>query len=338
MKNATNQRPAVLNEEQCHKVAQAIKQLKLRKKFYSRPYLTLDVSEETRFRMHFFATAICHQTHQLYHPELKLYGWDFIEHVFIRLALADHELLKPEWLNGRGLQEIEQALKRAFAHAEKPLQSSLDRLEERARLMKNAAKLLMEKYEGQLGNLFELSGGKVSGPKGLYRLMPEFEAFEDPQQKKSTLLIKFLEEENLIQIRDPEHFIPIMDYHMQRVLLRLGCVEITDLEYRQKILGRKPLASDEPIRGLCIEAFKIVAREAGHPVTKMNDFFWSLGRSCCNETTLCTDHVCEKNPCTFTEIVEITDHSRCVFQDFCPGAAHDDYRKLWQPVVETHYY
>jgi hypothetical protein len=333
-----NQNLARLNEARCLQVATAISPLKLSKNFYNRPYLNLDVSEETKYRMHFMATAICHQTHHLHHPGLNLFGWDFIEHVFINLAKDDHRLLKPEYLYHAAVSSIESDLKLAFAHAENPFACSLDRLNERARLMKDAAKILVSKYNGQIGNLFKKSAGRVSGKQGLYSLLPEFEAFEDPQQKKSTLLIKFLEEEKLVTIQDPENFIPIMDYHMQRVLLRLGCVEITNQEYKNKIRNREVLDSDEPIRGLCIGAFKIIAAGSGHPVTKMNDFFWSLGRSCCHETALCTEKVCDKNPCTFTEIVEVSDHSRCVFQDFCPGATDQEYRKLWQPVVETHYY
>lgn len=338
MDKQINPHLAELDPEKCRLVAASIKPLTLNKNFYSRPYLNLDVPEETKFRMHFFATAICHQTHQLYHPGLKLFGWDFIEHVFIALAKNDHRLLKLQNLFTAEISEIESDLQSAFAHAQDPMVCSLDRLTERARLMKAAAGILMEKYDGQLNNLFKIAEGRVAGPGGLYELLPDFEAFEDPQQKKSTLLIKFLEEENLIRIQDTENFIPIMDYHMQRVLLRLGCVAVVDKDYKRKIINRETLGSDEPIRGLCIEAFKIIAAESGHPVTKMNDFFWSLGRSCCNQTTLCTDQVCEKDPCTFTEIVEIGDHSRCVFQDICPGAVRESYRKLWQPVVETHYY
>lgn len=337
MKNVDQ--PAILNLQQCARVAKSIQPLQLKAEFYQREYLNVDADEETKFRMHFFAVAICHQTHQLYHPKLNIYGWDFIEHVFVNLAQHKDSLLKPEYLGAASVHEIASGLEVAFAHEKKPLACSLDRLDERARLMQEASNILISKYSGKVSNIFRKAGEMlIHEEKGLYHLLSQMEAFADPQQKKSTFLIKLLEEDGLVKIKDPENFIPIMDYHMQRVLLRLGCVEITDAALREKIQKREILQTDEPIRQLCIEAFKVIAENSGHPVTKMNDFFWSLGRSCCHETTLCTDKVCSKSPCTFTEIVEVEDHRQCIFQDICPGAVDEKYRNMWQPVVATHYY
>ncbi len=145
-------------------------------------------------------------------------------------------------------------------------------------------------------------------------------------------------EAGLLNIHDSENFIPIMDYHMQRVLLRMGCVEITDKILRDKISSREPMQTDEPIRSACIGAFRLIAAGSGHPVIKLNDFFWSLGRSCCNENLLCQTGRCEKNPCTFEQIVELGDHHYCMFEGICTGSKNKSYRNLWQPVVQTHYY
>lgn len=329
---------AAINKERCAKVAQALRPLKLKEDFYHRPYLTVDKPEETRFRMHFFAVAICHQTHKLHHPGLNLYGWDYIEHVFVTLANDNSWLLDPDRLRCALTTDIANGLATAFSHTGNAADTTLDRLGERALLMEEAAHHLANTYNGLVSGIFERAHNKLCGQYGLYMLFPEFEAFADPQQKKSTFLIKLLEEDGLVKIGDPENFIPIMDYHMQRVLLRLGCVEVEDEQLRRALVNHKPVSSDEPIRGLCIDAFKLIAGQSGHPVTKMNDFFWSLGRSCCNETTLCTDKVCSKSPCTFTQIVETGDHKTCIFQDFCPGAVDPDYRDIWQPIVDTHYY
>jgi len=329
----------VVNTKQCLRVAKIIEPLKLKEDFYQRTYLNVAVDEETKFRMHFFAVAICHQTHSLFHPKLNIYGWDFIEHVFENLALTNSHLLQPQALIRMGLQEISKCLAENFSHTGNPADCSLDRLTERAGLMLDAARVLTNSFGGEVHRIFDISGNRLVNKKsGLYSLMLIFEAFADPQQKKTTFLIKLLEESNMIKIADPENFIPIMDYHMQRTLLRLGCVEIVDEAYRIIIVGRELLDSDEPVRSTCIEAFKIIAEFSGHRVTKMNDFFWSLGRSCCHETTLCHDHVCSKSPCTFAEIVALDDHSRCVFEAVCPGAHDEAYHRLWQPVVNTHYY
>lgn len=334
----TMQAPAEVNTERCHRVGEALKSLRLKEDFYRRPYLNVDAPEEIRFRMHFFAVAICHQTHTLHHPGLDLWGWDYIEKVFTDLAGTDAQLLHPDHLLHCGTEALAGELAAVFSHTGKPEDTTLDRLHERAGLMRDAASHLINGYDGKVGRIFETAHSRLCGSYGLYWLLPEFEAFADPQQKKSTFLIKLLEEDGLVQISDPENFIPIMDYHMQRVLLRLGCVEVTDEDLRKKLVSRETLQTDEPIRGLCIDAFKIIADTSGFPVTRMNDFFWSLGRSCCHETTLCSDGFCSKNPCTFTQIVDAGSHKICVFQDFCPGASDPAYRERWHPVVDTHFY
>jgi hypothetical protein len=107
---------------------------------------------------------------------------------------------------------------------------------------------------------------------------------------------------------------------------------------RRKLIDRSKLQSDEEIRKACINAFNIIAGISGYSVTKMNDFFWSLGRSCCNEKLLCQTGQCEKEPCTFFEIVDIKAHTECHFKSACKGYSDETYRSLWQPMVNTHYY
>jgi hypothetical protein len=328
-----------LNHEICHAVAQTIKGLNLRKDFYKREYLNLKTDEETKFRMHFFAVAICHQTYTLHNPDLNLFGWDYLEHGFTGSAKSNSKLLDPQFLANAGIGEVKALLAPVFSPDKNPDNCTLDRLDERAELMIQAAKRILSNYQNSVKKLIGSADGfLIHDGKGLYEILPSFEAFSDPLQKKSTFLIKLLMEANLLKINDPGNFIPIMDYHMQRVLMRLGCIEIIDDDLRQKLLHHETLPSDEVVRSRCIEAFKIIAGISGHPVTKMNDFFWSLGRSCCNYTTLCHDKVCEKNPCTFTQIVEIQDHTHCVFEPVCKGYHVDVYRNLWQPVIETHFY
>jgi len=328
-----------LNQEICNAVAQTIKGLKLRTDFYKREYLNLDTDEETKFRMHFFAVAICHQTYKLHNPVLNLFGWDYLEFGFTGLAKSGSNLLDPHFLANAGIGEVVGLLAVAFSPDNNPENCTLDRLEERSDLMIQAGKLILSDYQNSVKNFIGSANGfLVNDGKGLYEILPPFEAFSDPLQKKSTFLIKLLMEANLLKIYDPGNFIPIMDYHMQRVLMRLGCVEIIDKALRQKLIHHETMPSDDVVRSRCVDAFKIIAGISGHPVTKMNDFFWSLGRSCCNQTTLCHDKRCEKNPCTFTQIVEFQDHTHCVFEAVCKGFQADDYRNLWQPVIETHFY
>lgn len=334
-----NSEQAVVNEAQCRKIALIIKALEPNEDFYKREYLTICIPDELKFRMHFFAVAICHHTYTLHHPALELWGWDFIEYVFIRLARENAQLLDPVYLSKATKQEVADELKKQFSHDDQRKHCTLDRLDERAALMIDAAGKLLKYYDGSVKKLFDRSEGYLRHNNlGLYETLPSFEAFCDPLQKKSTFLIKLLMDAKMLKIKDKDHFIPIMDYHMQRVLLRTGCVEVKDEILRTKLLERIVLLTDEPIRSKCIEAFRLIADVSGRLVTKMNDYFWSLGRSCCNNTTLCHDHFCEKSPCTLSQIIKLGDHRQCIFERECPGAISTEYRNLWQPVVYTHFY
>jgi hypothetical protein len=328
-----------INIEQCCRVAGILKKLELRRDFYQREYLTLKGDRETLLAMHFYAVAICHQTHRLHHTKLNIWGWDYIEYAFVKLAKHNSQLLSPKYLTKADISEISVRLAKVFSVTANPEDTTLDRLEERAHLMKEASLHLMDHYNGKFICFFDdYLQQLVNAKNGLYRRLQKMEAFSDDKQKKSTFLIKLLTESDLIAVTDPGNFIPIMDYHMQRVLLRMGCVEIIDLDLRKKLLKRTPMQSDEPVRSFCINAFRLIAEKSKVEIIKLNDFFWSLGRSCCHETTLCKHFTCEKNPCTFNLIVNLENHLDCAFRKSCKGAENEDYRRLWQPVVETHFY
>jgi hypothetical protein len=328
-----------LNIDLCKRIGRTIASYKLRNDFYQREFLSLAIDEETKLRMQFYAVAICHQTHTLYHSGLNLWGWDYLEYAFIEIARNKPGLIDPAVIRKLSVNELATNLRPWFSPDKTPESCTLDRLDERAELMIDASGFILDNFEGKVSNIISSSGHALfNHGKGLYESLRKMEAFSDPLQKKSTFLIKLLEESALLKIKDHEHFIPIMDYHMQRVLMRLGCVEITDKQLHQQLIERTPINSDEAIRVACVDAFRIIADISGHPVTKMNDFFWSVGRSCCNETTLCKDKVCSKNPCTLTQIIKLNIHNFCIFEEDCKGYRDDNYRNLWQPLVDTHFY
>jgi hypothetical protein len=275
----------------------------------------------------------------LHHPGLNLWGWDYLEHAFLEIAKNHKELINPAFLVNMSANELSALLRPHFSPDANSKNCTLDRLDERAALMIEAPDFISKKYNGTIAKLMEICEQRLyNNGKGLYETLRGIEAFSDPLQKKSTFLIKLLEEGGMIKIQDHESFIPIMDYHMQRVLMRLGCVDIIDAQLHRQLVDRKPIESDEEIRLACVDAFRIISDVSGYPVTKMNDFFWSLGRSCCNETTLCKDRFCSKKPCTLTQIIDMKEHNHCIFEKDCKGFIDEKYRNLWQPVIDTHFY
>lgn len=330
---------AVVNEEQCKLIAQRLAPLKFRKELLLREYLTFPADDETKLRVYLYSAAICHQTHTLINKKKNLKGWDYLEFVFSQLGRERSDILNPNVSAFMSAEELAKKLKPLFADDGNPENCTLDRLQQRADLLIDIARKLNEKYEGKVKNLLKLSGGYlINNGKGLYELLHVFSAFVDPLKKKSTVAVKFMAESGLLKIKDPENIIPMMDYHMQRTLLRTGCIEIMDKELKQALRARRNLSSDKEIRNASVVAMQKIAKYANKSVLDMNDFFWPLGRSCCKEKTLCTDKACNKKPCTFFTFVEMESHDKCVFEEVCKGRKDKNYRDYWQPIIDTHYY
>jgi len=323
-----------VNQEKSIEIAHVLAQLNFKKSFLQRPFLSLDIDTKTKAAMYYYAVGICHQTYRLAHPRLNLYGWDYLEHGFMEMAQHQPELLDAHYLKELTVNELIPLLQVFFSPTGHTKDCSLDSLEERADLY------LAMAHHLQLGNqsaleYFQASNGEADY---FYQNLASCRAYVDPLQKKTSFLMKLLADAQMVHFSKDQEIIPIMDYHMQRVLLRTGAVEVLDETLKAALQSRETVQEDREIREACIKSMQLIAKSAGLSVFKMNDIFYTLGRSCCNEKMLCTHHNCEKSPCTLTLAVEIEDHSRCIFQELCKGAQQKDYRKFWQPQIKTHFY
>ena len=329
--------PVKVNEEQCQALGRVLAGYSFRDDFYQRPFLSLPFSPEEKARMYFFSVGICHQTWHLAHPAANLYGWDYLEDGFIRIFREGSWLSDPVSISRATQQSIAEGLASYFIPDTANV-STLDRIEERAALYHDMASKLVHNYKGKVFDLLLLSGGRVGGEKGFYQLFRVFEAYSDPLYKKTSFLLKLLTDASLFSVDDPENLIPVMDYHMQRVLLRSGAVEVLDPTLREALVKRSALPSDTLIREACINASKLVAASAGRGVLQMNDVLYMMGRSCCFEQPLCSSGRCAKQPCSLTRTLQLENHHSCIFSEVCRGASLPEYRQLWNPVVRTHYY
>jgi len=323
-----------VNNSQCKKIASVISKYKVRSNFLEREFLSIQLERETKLRAFFHAVAICHQTYSLSWASKNIFGWDVIEDVYVTMMKTDHELLKPKTYLANNRSKINHLLKENFSENGNANDCKFDAIEERAELLFDLEDWIQTNFNGSFTRLVEALENKA---ENYYRVLKDTSAFSDPLQKKTSFLLKLLLDADLIYIDDPANLSPIMDYHMQRVLLRTGCV-IPERQTAFDLRNRTPLNSDDEIRSKCIEAIKIIADNSCHSVLAMNDFFWPHGRSCCNEEPVCKSHKCEKIPCSLSELIELdTDHS-CVFEGVCPGKENEDFRQLWQPIVKTHFY
>ena len=329
----------VVNEEQCKLIAEKLAPLNFRKELLQREYLTFPADRETKLRVFLYSAAICHQTHTLINRRKNIKGWNCIEFTYAGLGKTNSNLIDPAYLATLSPVELAEQLKPIFSEDGNPENCTLDRLEERSQILINISKKLNQEYHGKIENLLEKTENKlINQHQGLYELLEKFPAFGDPLRKKSMVFIMSTLDANLLILEDPENMVPVMDYHMQRLLLRTGCVEIIDPELKQTLQTKKLLKSDEEIRTACVEAVKLLCQFSNRNVLEMDNFLWSLGRSCCRDKILCVDKTCSKNPCTFNLFVDLPEHKSCLFESVCKGKDNEEYRRYWQPQVNTTHY
>lgn len=328
-----------VNVDQCKAIAKVLQTLSIKPTVYQREYFRLNVSGEIQLRVFFFSIGICQQTHTLINKKLNLVGFNYLEKIFSDLAKTNSELLDPLFVKNQTPKALSERFAVLFSETGDAKDCTLDRLDERVRLCIDMSQKLVERYKGQVGALIAKSKGYLAGEQGIYQLLSDFEAYVDPFKKKSSLFVTFAHQIGLFAIQDLENLVPVMDYHVQRVLLRFGCVEVVDEQLRRALINQEHLPSDEDIRSASIDAVHQLARHSGHSAINIHDFLWPLGRSCCKEKPLCQYGSCDKSPCTFDSFVALpSQHTHCLFAGTCKGSIKEDYRNLWQPLVDTHYY
>ena len=137
---------------------------------------------------------------------------------------------------------------------------------------------------------------------------------EDPIVKKNLLLAMTLANrpEKFLRVEktDPA-WLPIVDYHLMRVALRLGLVELTAEEAKKNVRRNWISRNDEmSIRGKVFFAVKDVIERSGKPMAFVDEAMWQ-GRRYCLET-------------------ETPNCDKCQFNGVCAKRV-----KLFQPVFRT---
>ena len=139
---------------------------------------------------------------------------------------------------------------------------------------------------------------------------------EDPLRKKSALLALILRErpEGFLQ-SSSEDVPPIVDYHVQRTLLRLGIVDVTDETLRARLEGRRVLAAGDEaaVRRAAYRAMERLRAASGRSMAACDYFLFQM-RHRCPET---------REP-------------ECALCPADPACAHR--KELFQPVLRTTFY
>ena len=328
-----------INSKQIEGINERLKNIKIKDSYRNRDFITFDSKREKKIIAYLFSAAICHQTQNLINSDKNLIGWNYLEYVFSNLAKSDSKLLDIEYINNKTVDELIMEFQKLFPESNNNSKCTLDNLSERIGLLKNIGDILQEKYNSQIEELINKSEMKLfNNGSGLYELLNDFQAFQDPLKKKSTLFIKLLFQSGIVCILDCENFEPLMDYHMQRLLLRTSCIDVLDNKLEKMLKNKVLLDSDLEIREKCVSAIRLISKLSGISILDLDDIFWAIGRSCCNNKILCRDNQCSKSPCTLTLVLHLEKHEHCLFEDVCLGSLNVDYQEFWEPKVKTCYY
>lgn len=140
---------------------------------------------------------------------------------------------------------------------------------------------------------------------------------EDPLRKKSALLALILSErpERWLRAAPAEQLPPIVDYHLQRMCLRLGLVDASDGLLAAALSARKQLAAADEwaVRSAVYSAMQLLGQRSGRSMAAIDWFFF-------NARTRCPE-------------MAVPDCARCALDPVC---AHRT--QLFQPVLRTTYY
>jgi len=106
---------------------------------------------------------------------------------------------------------------------------------------------------------------------------------EDPLRKKAALLMVIMKNrpEGFLEV-DEADLVPIVDYHIQRLFLRTGMVEVLAPEVRARLAARRFLeaAEEAAVRQAVFDAFEELAARSGKDIASLDFFFFSFRKRC----------------------------------------------------------
>ncbi len=218
----------------------------------------------------------------------------------------------------------------------------IGRGDERAKLLRETATALMQKYDGSLEKLLAECGGYLrrDDGKGLLDVLASLAGYRDPHLKKAFVLLKIWQRLGLWEAKDKQNlFIPV-DYHLLRVALRTGIVQVSDGALLQCLRQKMPVTDDEEdeIRSAVKWAYKRVEELSGIDVFVLDEIFWTIGRSCCHYARPARCEQCDFTQCSVSSSFHYDCPGRCPLSEVCAGSQDLSYRALFEPMVKTIYY
>ncbi len=226
-----------------------------------------------------------------------------------RLALANHEGFDPKYLANITVKE----LGRIFSDNNGPV--PWPDFETRFRMTRAYGGWFLD--EGiNPQNIIE-AANKTEEPLHYFltwmRIIPGYN--RDLLEKRNLLLAMALANrpEKFLNVKDPQNWRPIVDYHLMRVALRLGLVDLFE-QRSAKIITRKGRwvisGTEREIRYAVFNAVSEIINQSGRPMSFIDEKMW-MGRKYCPE-------------------MEPPNCIKCIFNGVCKKRI-----ELFQPVFRT---
>jgi len=247
----------------------------------------------------FFMTAIDHRTHlpnrkfESYINKKLLTGSDLL------FALAKKkELRSPGYFTAENLLDIDVEEIKSWLTIPSSRASNRNQIKRRlstitirnpssrSRLLRDCAKKLIQKYDGQPINIIYQADGSLikNNGCGFLQLLSHFKAYSGPLHKKSFLITKVFERRNILVIKDEENLNVPVDNLLVRIALRCGLIEVVDPDLAFRLRRFLKVNQDEEfaIREATMRAYRIVSAKSNLRATYLDDILWTHGQKYCH--------------------------------------------------------
>ncbi len=336
-----------ISPAQCHRLGHRLGELQPKAETFLEstlfPAPTYDREDVAHF--FFFVTGIDHRTsppNQSFEGTIEgryFQGADLLWHLSLQKFKEN-----PQSFHPKAMAHITDEMVADWFSVTHPVPVTIRNPEERAALLRNGGKLLLERYEGSVLNLLEKAEHRVSAQpekanSGLLHWLSQFKAYEDPAKKKSYLLLKFLLRRNLWTIIDENRIRIPVDNHLTRIALRTNIVTVSS-DLAALLREQIPIsqAIDVLLREKIGDAYFQVGQYAKRSVLELDDFFWHFGRQCCVVTNPICVSGCTTNCFVVEQLLPVSCGGNCPLSTICPASTNDAHRALVEPKFDTWYY
>lgn len=281
--------------------------------------------------------AINQQTTPVVGPALRgtvagkfLRGWDYLLQKAIQGANADGTMFTRGWL----LDMTPQKLRALYLDDVEG--DTLSQVETRTQLLVELGMFLQEHGWHSVQRAYEISGGYImrADGRGLAQTLSRARAYQDPVQKKFFYLLAIMRNQGFWTYHDDFRLSSPVNYHEQRIHLRLGTVKILDRRLAERIKKREEITEqqDIDIRETVRKAIELIALLLDVSPSRMHYYFWNHSRNCCSRDAphcfSCGDR------CTLPERYRTQDDHRCIFAGVCESVGKDVKKMLLEPRLD----